>query len=52
MALGAVLAFIGVRKQWYVACFGPSECFANDEQGPNLPGNWVLDRIGSHCKFW
>ena len=28
-----------------------SECFANDQQGPNLPGDWIFDCIGCHCEF-
>lgn len=42
IALGAVLTFIGVRKQWY-ATFDSLMVitFANKEKGPNLPLNRV-----------
>lgn len=51
MALGAVLAFIGVRKQWYVDDSKWATIYANLQQGSNLPLNCILDCLGSNCKW-
>lgn len=50
MALGAVLAFIGVRKQWYVDDSKWATTYANLQQGSNLPRDCILDCTGSNCK--
>jgi cobalamin biosynthesis Mg chelatase CobN len=54
MALGAILSFIGVRKQWYGMVVGCSweTRYANIKQGPNLPLNRIPNCIGSYRELY